>query len=666
MKVITGIVSCTVRPLHVDAIRETYFSKLPNPFFFRGVPGTSSQRQGDTVLLDCPDTYEHLPRKMWALYEFLLKTEEFDYFLKIDDDCYVHTQLLKSFLNHLKGERRSLTHYMGPRILNPAIPRSNVWHIGKVSDPTYSQEYRRGFENSYCSGGTGYILSRRAMEIIVERGREHFLDDAEIYEDKCHGDVLMRHGVFPTLMPPNIIVSDLKPEQINEQHRTRPNTVGRKVQLGCGPNRILGWENYDMEIDIRKPLPWENGSIKFIFAEHVVEHVTPSEAWNFFKECRRTLQPSGVLRVVVPSIVRIVERWNSNYLAFVRQHGWGNGSIESAAESIITNHGHQAIWSSETLQATLKALGFATREYPSGQSDEPELRHLEMHGLQIGEEFNRLESICIEASRPGPSFSLNVPPERQQKLAFLFLTRTEPNQSGLWSEFFADHSGEYSVYMHAKHPESVKLPFWRRSLISQHLPTKWGTVSLVQATLALLREAFRDPYNSKFALLSESCVPIKPFSIIQETLYADERGRMYWETPAAVVRKDPDKIKRFTKIPALPPEHQIFHDQWLVLNREMAGALLEHDWTPYFEETFAPDECYFASVLSAMGFDLTRHFQRMSVTHSQWNGKGPHPYQYSSLNNEDIKTLRDSKCLFARKFSPASNIKGIGLHVRLQ
>lgn len=47
----------------------------------------------------------------------------------------------------------------------------------------------------------------------------------------------------------------------------------RKIQFGCGGNKLDGWENYDRDVNISKPLPFEDNSIRFIFAEHVLEHV---------------------------------------------------------------------------------------------------------------------------------------------------------------------------------------------------------------------------------------------------------------------------------------------------------------------------------------------------------------------------------------------------------
>ena len=37
----------------------------------------------------------------------------------------------------------------------------------------------------------------------------------------------------------------------------------RKIHLGCGERKYIGWENYDREIDMRNPLPFEDNSIDY-------------------------------------------------------------------------------------------------------------------------------------------------------------------------------------------------------------------------------------------------------------------------------------------------------------------------------------------------------------------------------------------------------------------
>ena len=126
-------------------------------------------------------------------------------------------------------------------------------------------------------------------------------------------------------------------------------TVGRKdlarINLGCGLRTPSGWVNVDGSYnarlakhpflrralawlkllpadtlnipwsssifihDIRKPLPFSDGSVAAIYASHVLEHLYREEAQRVVKESLRVLAKGGVLRVVVPDLEAIVREY---------------------------------------------------------------------------------------------------------------------------------------------------------------------------------------------------------------------------------------------------------------------------------------------------------------------------------------------------------------------
>lgn len=172
----------------------------------------------------------------------------------------------------------------------------------------------------------------------------------------------------------------------------------RKIHLGCGPNRLDGWLNLDLPNgDITKPLPWPDGSLEAIFLEHVIEHVPADAAYRFFEEARRVLQPGGVLRLAFPDLLKTARQATPEYLRFIQNHGWGDGTPASAVRNIVANHGHRAVWTEETMRLVLEASGFEVAVYPVGHSDTPGFCNLEHHQSQIGADFNAIETTCIEA-----------------------------------------------------------------------------------------------------------------------------------------------------------------------------------------------------------------------------------------------------------------------------
>ena len=166
----------------------------------------------------------------------------------------------------------------------------------------------------------------------------------------------------------------------------------RKLNLGCGGNIIAGWENHDWDVDITKPLPYEDNSIDFIFIEHCVEHTTTPDAVRFFAECLRILKDEGTLRIAVPSADKIYDLADEPYLKWHGQSGFGDGTRRRAVRSILLDHGHLSAWNHSILEACLFAAGFEEEKIYGC-----DLGELEGHGKVIGEHNNAIETIVMEA-----------------------------------------------------------------------------------------------------------------------------------------------------------------------------------------------------------------------------------------------------------------------------
>lgn len=86
----------------------------------------------------------------------------------------------------------------------------------------------------------------------------------------------------------------------------------------------------------------------------------------------------------------------------------------------------------------------------------------------------------------------------------------------------------FSVYIHAPpafegyEPESL----WAGRLVRHRVTTSWGAHTLVEATRHLLWEAFRDPLNSRFLLLSESDIPLYDPLTLYQQLQAEAVSRL--------------------------------------------------------------------------------------------------------------------------------------------
>ena len=186
----------------------------------------------------------------------------------------------------------------------------------------------------------------------------------------------------------------------------------KKINFGCGGNKQPGWENYDMEVDITKPLPFENDSVDFILAEHVVEHVSMHQGYGFIKEVSRILKPGGVAKILVPDITKISRNRNDpyfdSYLRFYHEMGWTDGTIESSFERMAFFYEHQSLWTEELLLTVMESVGLNAYSAEIYDSKYPEIKDVTGHWntYQIlkpwvdGRKINLIDTACVEGVKP--------------------------------------------------------------------------------------------------------------------------------------------------------------------------------------------------------------------------------------------------------------------------
>jgi len=128
-----------------------------------------------------------------------------------------------------------------------------------------------------------------------------------------------RHAYHPVLNELRLALNRLL-GHLNPAHRRYKGQRNLMVNIGCGSFGMPGWVNIDVYhlpgvncvFDCRKNLPFDDGSVKGIFTEHFFEHIDYCEEVPFFlSECYRTLQPGGVLRIVVPDAEKYLRAYCS-------------------------------------------------------------------------------------------------------------------------------------------------------------------------------------------------------------------------------------------------------------------------------------------------------------------------------------------------------------------
>ncbi len=193
VNILVGICSCNNAHHRRVACRETWLSH-PQPgiecrfFLGRREP---LPNEPDVVNLWVDDGYYHLPAKGLAFYKWALENYDFDWLFKCDDDTYLALDRLAS----LCDSRYDL-----------------------IGDPCVDSR-------KAPSGGAGYFMSRRLVELFVQNADKISAIGAE---DLLFGEWAVRLGV-PMLASP----------RLNLNHSPAPSRENDLVSCHwCSPDRL--------------------------------------------------------------------------------------------------------------------------------------------------------------------------------------------------------------------------------------------------------------------------------------------------------------------------------------------------------------------------------------------------------------------------------------------
>lgn len=177
------------------------------------------------------------------------------------------------------------------------------------------------------------------------------------------------------------------------------------LQFGCGPNKLPEpWRNHDKDIDIRKPLPFEDGEARFVFAEHLIEHVPFLDGMRFLAETYRILSVGGVLRVSFPDPVKIAHH-SLQWIEELRRLGVVRRELDLSPHQVpmlaAMGFGHQMAWTEGLMYQMLLGHGFR-RVMPMnyGTSQYDELRGIDGHHKSSSSLVAAgLETTVVEATK---------------------------------------------------------------------------------------------------------------------------------------------------------------------------------------------------------------------------------------------------------------------------
>lgn len=196
------------------------------------------------------------------------------------------------------------------------------------------------------------------------------------------------------------------------------NHAVRKLQIGAGPSNLPGWLNTDIEpsdgqayLDATSALPLPDGSMHYVFAEQLIEHLTYEQGLAMLKECQRVLKSGGRIRIATPNLNSFIALFSPlqtvQAKAYVPRelkfHAWPTTADN---ECYILNQqmrqwGHQFVYSPKMLAAHFQTAGFQDiMPQLAGQSSDPNLAGIDLRARGEVRLLNEYDVMVFEAVRP--------------------------------------------------------------------------------------------------------------------------------------------------------------------------------------------------------------------------------------------------------------------------
>jgi predicted SAM-dependent methyltransferase len=151
-----------------------------------------------------------------------------------------------------------------------------------------------------------------------------------------------------------------------------------RLQFGAGRLAKEGWVNVDLVLgapvdlgwDLRRPLPFGDGTIDAIFHEHLLEHLDLEAGLQLMEESHRVLRPGGFLRIGVPDAGAYAASYAQRGDGMISAYRPGRPTPMLALQEVFYLHGHRTMYDEETLALVLRSAGFSdVRRRSFGDSD---------------------------------------------------------------------------------------------------------------------------------------------------------------------------------------------------------------------------------------------------------------------------------------------------------
>lgn len=210
-----------------------------------------------------------------------------------------------------------------------------------------------------------------------------------------------------------------------------------RANIGCGPTPTEGWVNVDnspsiliakswlltklalampfvrpgqkslikfartheiVHANASRHLPFKSSSVDVLYSCHMLEHLDLADAKSFLGEAKRVSKPDGILRIVVPDLSMLIEKYNNTKDAdyFMQESLLSvptpKGLLQKLKYAFLTGFRHHLwLYDKKSLVGLLNSAGFSTVILEAGHTTIPDAGSLDL--------FERADcSIFVEAT----------------------------------------------------------------------------------------------------------------------------------------------------------------------------------------------------------------------------------------------------------------------------
>jgi predicted SAM-dependent methyltransferase len=188
----------------------------------------------------------------------------------------------------------------------------------------------------------------------------------------------------------------------------------KKLHIGAGNRKIKDWLNTDIGnksimpvVDVTKKFPFNTKTFDYVFSEHMIEHIKYQDGVKMLKESFRVLKSNGKIRISTPDLQFLIDLYSNekdqlqkDYIEWsCKNYQLTEGSIIEVVNNYFQSWGHQFIYDKNTIENTLKAVGFTKIEFfKINESNNLDLKDLE-NDKRLPKNFLQLESLSVEATK---------------------------------------------------------------------------------------------------------------------------------------------------------------------------------------------------------------------------------------------------------------------------